>query len=180
MMLSLIDSTPSSLTVTWPITKHAAKYILQYRKANSETFETLSDKLTQPQARKRNLTDEDHAGFLFRARAINQQGETLSDWVTHSEPFYLLSTEDETKRMAPPRASLAGSNQTVLVKWNAVPSATEYELQMRENDGGAPWNTLSSSLSGTEVRKKNLSSKMGYQVRYVLGAIVLCFLHANG
>ena len=164
-MLALIDSTPTSLTVTWPATKGAIKYALQYRKTDSETFETLSDKLTQTQARKRNLTDANRAGFLFRAGAVTHEGDEVSDWVTHSEPFYLLSDEDKKKRMAPPKVSLAGSNQAVLIKWNAAPSASQYELQMRENDGGAQWNTLTSSLSGTEVRKKNLTSNLGYQFR---------------
>jgi hypothetical protein len=108
----------------------------------------------------------DHAGFLFRAGAITTEGSTeVSDWLTHSEPFYLLSDEDEKKKMEPPKASLAGGNQAVLIKWNATPSATHYELQMRENDGGAPWGTISSSLSGLEVKKKNLTSRFGYQFR---------------
>lgn len=101
---------------------------------------------------------------MFRAGAITKEGEKVSDWVTHSEPFYLLSEEDEKKRMAPPTVSLAGSNQAVLIKW-ANNDASQYELQMRENDGGVPWKTISSTLSGTEVRKKNLTSKLGYQFR---------------
>jgi len=164
--LSLIDSTSSSLTVTWPITKGAAKYILQYRKTDSETFETLSNTLTSTQARKRNLEDTNRAGFLFRAGAVSKEGsDEVSGWITHSEPFYLLSQEDEKKRLAPPKATLAGSKQAVVIKWDTAPSASQYELQMRENDGGAPWNTISSTLSGTEVRKKNLTSKLGYQFR---------------
>lgn len=165
-MLRLIDSTPTSLTVTWPSTKGATRYILQYRKADSEAFETLSDKLVLTQARKRNLSDASDVGFIFRAGVVTTEGkENDSDWVTHSEPFHLLSEQEEKKRMAPPKAILAGSNQAVLVKWNAAPSATQYELQMRENDGGIQWNTISSTLSGTEVKKRNLTSKFGYQFR---------------
>ena len=165
-MLSLIDSTPTSLTVTWPSTKDATTYILQYRKSDAQDFETLSDKLTTTLARKRNLTDANRAGFLFRAGAItNKDSSEVSDWVTHSEPFYLLSQDDEKNRMAPPRACLAGSNHAVLIKWDSIPSATQYELQMRENDGNSQWSTISSTLSGTEVKKKNLSSRLGYQFR---------------
>ena len=164
--LSLIDSTTSSLTVTWPSIKGAIKYILQYRKADSETFQTLSDQLASTQARKRNLTDTNNVGFVFRAGPITSKGgDDISDWITHSEPFHLLSGEDEKKRMAPPKTSLAGSNQAVLIKWDAVPSVSQYELQMRENGGGITWTTISSTLSGTEVRKKNLTSKLGYQFR---------------
>jgi nucleoredoxin len=165
-MLSLIDSTPTSLTVTWPSTKGATKYILQFRKTDKDDFETLSDSLTTTVARKRNLTDANRAGFLFRAGAItNKNSSEVSDWMTHSEPFYLMSQDDEKNRMAPPKACLAGSNQAVLIKWDSISSATQYELQMRENDGSAQWNTISSTLSGTEVKKKNLKSRLGYQFR---------------
>jgi thiol-disulfide isomerase/thioredoxin len=36
---------------------------------------------------------------------------------------------------------------------------------MRENNGGSQWSTIASSLSGTEVKKKNLTSDLGYQFR---------------
>jgi thiol-disulfide isomerase/thioredoxin len=36
---------------------------------------------------------------------------------------------------------------------------------MRENDGGAHWNTIASSLSGTGGIKKNLTLKLGYTIR---------------
>jgi thiol-disulfide isomerase/thioredoxin len=36
---------------------------------------------------------------------------------------------------------------------------------MRENEGGKPWETIATSLSNTEVKKKNLISKHGYQFR---------------
>lgn len=163
-MLSLIDSTSSSLTVTWPSTKGALRYILQFRKADSDTFENLSDKLTTTQARKRNLQDDvNRVGFLFRAGAITSDSDKVTEWVSHPEPFFLLSEEEESKRMSAPKVTGAGSNQAVLVTWEA--SAPQYELQMRENNGGSQWNTIASSLSGTEARKKNLTSKLGYQFR---------------
>jgi nucleoredoxin len=162
-MLSLIDSTSSSLTVTWPSKNGAVRYVLQFQRAGSDTFETLSDKLTTTQARKRNLQDADGAGFLFRAGAMAGDSDEVTEWVSNSEPFFLLSEEEEKKRMSPPKVTGAGSNQAVIVTWEA--SSSQYELQMRENDGGAHWNTIASSLSGTEVRKKNLTSKLGYQFR---------------
>ena len=56
--LTLIDATSDSLTVSWPEIPGAERYVLEFRKAShDETFEKLSDTLTTPQARKRNLTD---------------------------------------------------------------------------------------------------------------------------
>jgi hypothetical protein len=45
------------------------------------------------------------------------------------------------------------------------PSLAGYKLQMRENKGDAAWATVAACLSGTEVRKKNLTSKYGYMFR---------------
>lgn len=165
-MLTLIDATATSLTVSWNSTPGALRYVLQYRKAaEGSSFETLSDKLTTTQARKRNLEPGD--GFFFRVGAItSEENDEPSSWVTHSERFSLLSEREEAKRMpSPPKVTAAGSNEALLITWDKVDGATGYELQMRENDGGVAWSTISSSLSGTEVRKKNLSSKLGYQFR---------------
>jgi thiol-disulfide isomerase/thioredoxin len=167
MSLVLIDATSDSLTVSWPETAKASRYILQYRKATNsdkEDFETLSDKLTTTQARKRNLSDENKTGFIFRAGAVPDGSDTATSWKTHSEPFHLLS-EAEKNRTTAPTVSNVGSNAALLVRWSSVKKATGYELQMRENCGGAEWNTIAPSLSGTEVRKKNLKSKAGYQFR---------------
>jgi hypothetical protein len=168
MSVVLIDATSDSLTVSWPETAKASRYILQYRKATNsdkEEFETLSDKLTTNQARKRNLSDESQTGFIFRAGAVLDGSDTAASWKTHSEPFHLLSEADEKNRTKAPTVSNVGSNAALLVRWTFVKKATGYELQMRENLGGAEWSVIAPSLAGTEVRKKNLKSKAGYQFR---------------
>jgi hypothetical protein len=168
MSIVLIDATSESLTVSWPETTKASRYILEYRKATNsdkEEFETLSDKLTTTQARKRNLSDESKTGFIFRAGAVLDGSDTAASWKTHSEPFHLLSEADEKNRTTAPTVSNVGSNAALLVRWSSVKKATGYELQMRENSGGAEWNMIAPSLAGTEVRKKNLKSKAGYQFR---------------
>jgi thiol-disulfide isomerase/thioredoxin len=168
MSLVLIDTTFNSLTVSWPETTKATRYILQYRKATNsdkEEFETLSDKLTTTQARKRNLTDESKTGFIFRAGAVPEGSDTATSWRTHTEPFHLLAKADVKTRAEAPTVSNLGSNASLMVRWSTAKNATGYELQMRENCGGAEWCTIAPSLSGTEVRKKNLTSKAGYQFR---------------
>jgi thiol-disulfide isomerase/thioredoxin len=168
MSLVLIDATSDSLTVSWPETPKASRYVLQYRKATNsdkEEFDTLSDKLTTTQARKRNLSDETKTGFIFRAGAVQDGSDDVISWRTHSEPFHLLSEADEKDRATAPTVSNVGSNAAVVVRWNSTDNATGYELQMRENVGGAQWNVIAPSLAGTEVRKKNLKSKAGFQFR---------------
>jgi thiol-disulfide isomerase/thioredoxin len=165
MSIVLIDATSSSLTVTWPSTPGATKYVLEYRTAGELNFVSLSDKLIRTQARKNNLNDPDGAGFIFRAGALIGDEASVTSWVTHAKPFVLLSEAQEKEAMSAPKVTHAGSNYAVVVSWSAVDRASGYEVQMRENEGGAEWKTIAPSFSGTEVRKKNLISTLGYQFR---------------
>jgi thiol-disulfide isomerase/thioredoxin len=167
MSLVLIDATSDSLTVSWTgATGGSEKYVLQYRRSNEENFQTLSDRLASNQARKKHLEDTDNHGFIFRAKLVTEPDDDGA-WMTHSEPFHLLSQQDDLKKMSPPTVSLGGANQTLLIQWMASTetNTTGYELQMRENIGGEPWKSIAASLQGREVRKKNLTSKHGYQFR---------------
>ena len=159
-----IDARSTSLTVTWPGTEGAARYMLEYRTADKEDFELLSDKLTQTQARKRNLAPSQQ--YFFRVAAITNDVDADGlMWVTHPEAIATLSSEQESSAMAAPTALNSGSNEALHISWNKSDGAAGYELQMRENQGGAEWKAIAPSLSGTEVKKKNLTSKFGYQFR---------------
>lgn len=168
MTVVLVDATCNSITVSWNEVKGSHTYILQYRPSHDESFTTLSDKLTSTQARKKNLDSGQQ--YFFRVRALRDEEDDPTTWMIHTEPFSVLSTEQENNRMKAPRASLGGSNHTVLVQWDkgSLPVDTRvpaYELQMREHSGGAEWSTVVASLSGTEVKKKNLTAHFGYQFR---------------
>jgi len=166
--ISLIDARSDSLTITWKATARASHYILEWKTETEEDWSVLSAKLTTTQARKRNLTPE-HS-YSFRVAPVlpkneNNNGDEINgSWMTHDDIFRTISTIEENKLMASPQVSICG-NHKLLISWTKVVRATEYELQMRENNGGEIWKTLSSSLSSTEVKKKNLTSKLGYQFR---------------
>lgn len=169
MSIVLIDASSTSLTVSWPgvETEDAVKYILQYRRSSDDpdTYQTLSEGLTTTQARKKNLVDENHVGFFFRVQPVHATSEP-SSWRTHSEPFHLLSETDDRRRLPAPNVSVGGTHQSLLVRWTAAADGpTGYELQMRENIGGAPWRTIADHVAGTEVRKRNLTAEGGYQFR---------------
>ena len=173
MSVVLIHAEESALTISWPEVGGARRYILHYRKVDNGDgvdveFETLSNKLVATQARKKNLTDENGSGFMFRVGAIlnDDHDDAVVDWVSHNEPFKLLSKEQQDKRMAAPRVSMGGANLAALVSWDASPSNSgPYEIQMKENVGGCEWKTVAASFAGLEVRKKNLTSQHGYQFR---------------
>ena len=103
---------------------------------------------------------------------IDNGEEITGSYITHNNNevvFRTISTANEMKAMSSPKVSIGG-NQTLLISWTKVVGAaatttTGYELQMRENNGGEIWKTIAASISGIEVKKKNLTSKLGYQFR---------------
>ena len=168
MSIELIESTASSLTVSWPPTDGAVKYVLEYKPASDggsdDGFQLLSDKLHLPQARKRNL--EPGMGYFFRAGAVMTESQSAPDsWATHDTPFLVLTAEQEQQCLAAPTVSHPGIGSAAMVSWDSKEGATSYELQMRENQGGAQWKTISAALATTSARKKNLTSALGYQFR---------------
>mmetsp|Transcript_46264 Transcript_46264/g.112128 ORF Transcript_46264/g.112128 Transcript_46264/m.112128 type:complete len:370 (-) Transcript_46264:490-1599(-) len=180
MSVILVDARSDSLTVSWPAAAAAAaeqenvKYRLEYKSGDDSTtteaendgFTLLSDKLSQPQARKRNLTPGTE--YFFRVQAV-VDGDDNDTWITHSEPFSCLTADQESQSLEAPKVSHPGLNQNLHISWNSSSSAADatskYELQMRENQGGTEWKTIAPSLSGREVKKKNLTSTLGYQFR---------------
>jgi thiol-disulfide isomerase/thioredoxin len=161
MSVTLIDARSDSLTVSWPAAEQEnVKYRLEY-KSGDDDFALLSDKLSQPQARKRNLTPG--AEYFFRVQVVDGGDE----WLTHDEAFTCLTIDQESMSLEAPKVGHPGLNQTLHVSWSksSAEADTQYELQMRENQGGTEWKTIAPSLSGTEVKKKNLTSKLGYQFR---------------
>lgn len=171
MSVTLLDARSDSLTVSWPAAeKENVKYRLEYSSNQGDDgFALLSDKLSQPQARKRNLTPG--AEYLFRVQVVDggDDDDDSTSWMTHDQPFSCLTTEQESLSLEAPKVSHPGLNQTLQVSWKKLSEEEEedakYELQMRENQGGTEWKTIAPSLSGTEVKKKNLTSKLGYQFR---------------
>jgi thiol-disulfide isomerase/thioredoxin len=170
MSIILIDASSDSLLVSWPEAEGSA-YKLEYRKANSTTFETLAEHLAATQVRKKHLQDESNAGFFFRLGVISDSAPKVTSWLSHADPFHLLSAQQCTTQMAAPTTRHAGSFQTLIIQWKSYSTLLEngascrYELQLRENKSGEPWTTIGASLLGTSVRKKNLSSPLGYQFR---------------
>ena len=206
MSIVLVDASADSLTVSWPevdavsssskknSSSAKASYHLQYRRCSanednnvdstslSSGYETLSKSLHTTLVRKKNLIDPDQNGFIFRVRKSttgtpNDDEYNQYEWMTHTEPFYLLTREQASDRMAnPPAVTYGGTNASLRVSWNttttipndepdtATPTVS-YEIQMRENVGGIPWTTIATMHQSTEVRKKNLTSFYGYQFR---------------
>ena len=166
MTIVLLDARSDSLTVTWPVVEGAKTYALEMKTTPSGNaddggnFRELSSKLTQPQAKKKNLAPAQSYSFWV---APVDDDKTVGSWTTHDEPFVTLSKAENDKAMEPPTTSISG-NRALAVKWKKIEEGGNgYELQMRENKGDEGWKTIAASLSGTEVKKKNLVSDYGYQ-----------------
>ena len=165
-MIELLDARSDSLTVTWPVVSGAKSYALELcsnvaesNESDDLVFRELSSKLTQPQAKKKNLSPDQ--SYFFRVAPV-MQDSTRGSWETHDKAFRTLPEGAES--MEAPTVSIGG-NHALSVKWKPFEGAKGYELQMRENKGGEGWATIAASLSGTEARKKNLASLAGYQFR---------------
>ncbi|KAL9190793.1 hypothetical protein ACHAXT_000499 [Thalassiosira profunda] len=171
------------------------KYSLQFRPSTSADdngidsggsllYTSLSTELTSTTARKRNLTGAGH-GFWFRVslptKSKTRVDKTSMEYVGHAcrKPFQVLTMMEQSRRMEAPTvridraaASPAPNSFVAHVSWKPYEAGGDddelflgYKLQMRENDGSVGWSTVAQCLSGTEVRKKNLTSKQGYMFR---------------
>jgi thiol-disulfide isomerase/thioredoxin len=142
-------------------------------------YTSLSTELTDNVAKKKNLTGAGH-GFWFRVsrgtKIATRVDKKSMDYVGHAcrRPFQVLTMMEQSKRMPVPNvridtaaASADPKSYVAHVSWTVYqdPLLAGYKLQMRENKGDAFWTTVAACLSGTEVRKKNLTSKYGYMFR---------------
>jgi len=103
------------------------------------------------------------------------------EYVGHAcrRPFTVLTMMEQSKRMKAPvakidrsAASATPNSYVAHVSWTPYETGGDedellmgYKLQMRESDAKVGWSTVAQCLSGTEVRKKNLTSKHGYMFR---------------
>jgi thiol-disulfide isomerase/thioredoxin len=189
----LIDASATSLTISWPETtktpKKAVQYHLQYKSLSQSQssgdhadppFQTLSDKLTSTQAKKKNLTMEE-GPYLFRVRpsSISDDDDNGNNngWTSHPKAFQVYSSESVERYQVreAPKATRQGGKAAFLL-WNA-PSIEKdgdddvkvqvkgYEVQMRMDQGGAAWTTVAACFQNTEVRKRNLVAGKSYQFR---------------
>ncbi|KAL7527223.1 hypothetical protein ACHAWF_002085 [Thalassiosira exigua] len=170
------------------------KYSLQFRPSTSASdsgidsggsllYTSLSADLTATTARKRNLTGAGH-GFWFRVSAATKSktrvDKSSMDYAGHAcrRPFQVLTMMEQSRRMDPPlaridtgAASPTPNSYVAHVSWRPYQGGDGeghflgYKLQLRENNGKASWSTVAPCLSGTEVRKKNLTSRHGYTFR---------------
>lgn len=159
MSIILLDARSDSLTVSWPGTKLARGYILEYKTQDSD-WELLSESLQQTQVRKKNL--DPSCEYFFRVAAIFDDGP--GEWMYHEEGFLPLTEEEEDYAMDPPTVRKL-ENECLAISWNPVEEAYAYELQMRENTGGAEWFTIAEEIEVTEVKKRHLKSRFGYMFR---------------
>jgi len=133
--------------------------MLQYRTADSD-WELLSQTLKQTQVKKKNLKCEEE--YFFRVAAVFDDGP--GTWMTHEEGFFPLTYEEEDYAMDPPLVRKV-ENECLSITWDPVEDAYAYELQMRENTGGAEWFTVADEIERTAVKKRHLKSKHGYMFR---------------
>ena len=123
MSIVLMDARSDSLTISWPGTKLAKYYILEFRTSSKETsdWEVLSEQLRQTQVRKKNLDPE--MEYFFRVAAMFDDGP--GEWMYHDEGFYPLTEEEDDYAMDAPRVRKL-ENECLIISWNVNEGAYAY------------------------------------------------------
>ena len=176
--LVLVDARKDSLTLTWPPEKNAVKYIIDFRliedgedpKKDAEAeFDRISDSLKGTLCRKKNLKPETE--YFFRVAPVvwdkKKSKYMKKEWIRHKQPFETLSQEqDDDFSMLPPIVTVPAETDSLIVTWEEVTEQIYgFELQMRENRGGARWFKINDALESNEIQRYNLTSQWGYQFR---------------
>lgn len=162
----LVDSRCDSVTISWTQVDEAVCYILEYRTVNplEPDWQRLAEDIQGTSSRKRNLMPESQ--YFFRVSPVFDD-DTVGPWITHPDCFETLSQEqDEDYAMAAPIVTIPAEPNALIISWEEIDEEVHgFELQMRENKGGARWFGFQTSGMSSEVKKKNLTSPWGYQFR---------------
>lgn len=162
----LVDARCDSVTISWMKAEEAVCYILEYRTVNplEPDWQLLAEDIQGTSSRKRNLMPESQ--YFFRVSPVYED-DTVGPWLTHDDVFETISQEqDEDYAMAAPIVTIPVEPNALIITWEEVDEDVHgFEMQMRENRGGARWVSFQVSSHSAEVKKKNLTSPWGYQFR---------------
>ncbi|CAJ1964913.1 unnamed protein product [Cylindrotheca closterium] len=162
----LVDARSDSMTISWTKVEEAVCYILEFRTVNplEPDWQRLAEDIQGTSSRKRNLMPESQ--YFFRISPVYED-DTVGPWITHPESFETLTQEqDEDYAMAAPIVTIPAEPNALIITWEEVDEDVHgFEMQMRENKGGAKWFGFQVSSVSSEVKKKNLTSPWGYQFR---------------
>jgi fibronectin type 3 domain-containing protein len=144
------------INVLWPKVAGASKYVVLRRIGTESTWkiigETTSNKLLDT-----NVTEGIY--YIYSVRAVNNSG--------YSE--YDINKRITVQRILTPLATATNLVNGVQVKWNAVTSATKYNVY-RRTAGSSVW-TLLGTTTGTSFNDKNVvnGTYYVYSIRAING-----------
>jgi thiol-disulfide isomerase/thioredoxin len=154
----LVERDQSSITVGWkvptdfrPGTTH---FELEMR--DGTEWKSLSDRITSSTIRKKNLT-LDHE-YEFRVRSKPSASGTWSEFSDPSERFTVLGSD--VKIIDPPTLH-SRDTTSITIRWKEAPGAQGYQLRYRK-ENTVVWEHVSSTISGTTAKKKNLEPGVSY------------------
>ena len=151
--LTVTGSTQNSVSLSWNSVSDAYRYQLERREESSGSWLTVSSNLSATQYRARNL--DCGATHYFR---VSARGDGSPYSTSFGNPSSSVSRTTTTCPDAPVPTGLTvtGSTQnSVSLSWNSVSDAYRYQLERREGSSGS-WLTVSSNLSATQYRARNL------------------------
>ena len=149
--IDVVDVDGTSVTLKWP--NVANSFSLEMKTEDGE-FTTLSSSLSINEVKKKNLLYS--TKYYFR---IKPQNMDITYELKGKDACIVLQDRDETRPTAP--TLVKAEKDALTVQWDRS-VATEYCLRYRK--AGESWTNISSAISGTSVRKKNLNGTYFFAV----------------
>jgi thiol-disulfide isomerase/thioredoxin len=154
MPIRALEKTHDSITLIWDSPPLPQVFELQMRAGEAAEWKTLSDKLENNSAKKKNLSSDIEYFFRVRCRAPNTES-----WGDFSAEYTACVLSRNVSLMAAPIGT-AKSGSSLTLKWEDVHGAEGYRLRYRTDNGD--WETVESVIRGTIAKKKSLSPWTNY------------------
>lgn len=154
MPIRALEKTHDSITLIWDSPPLPQVFELQMRAGVAAEWQTLSDKLENKSAKKKNLSSDIEYSFRVRCKAPSAES-----WGDFSEEYTACVLARNVFQMAAPIGT-AKNGTSVTVKWEDVHGAEGYRLRYRTDNGD--WETVDSVIRGIIAKKNGLSPRTKY------------------
>ena len=133
---------PTSVALTWDAVAGAAKYRVEYRPSDTETWTTAADTVTAPPYTVADLTCG--TAYAFRVSAAGDGSTHTAGWGAVTAP--VAATTGACPLPAPPNLQATPAPTSVALAWDAVPGAVKYRVEYRIGDTET-WTTAADTVT---------------------------------
>jgi thiol-disulfide isomerase/thioredoxin len=161
--VGVLELSNDHVLLEWTAPSSSEQFQIDYKRCSDKAFTTLSDTFKSQFVKKKNLVPGESYQFRVKSRIKDT-------WGDFCEPI-TVTTLPNPPSASPTLVKAIGQddgNFSIMVSWEAISQAVQYEIQMRQMNGTSEtrnWVSLSQQLKGTSVLKKNLTPAPDYIFR---------------